>query len=304
MFQGHSSRAVEAELRGVRPDRAGTCAIAVYRPIDRGFAGPGLLAHVLVAKYADSLPLYRQAEIYAREGVDLDRSTLAGWVGATSELLTPLINRVRDHVLAATKVHADDTPFPVLAPGTGKTKTGRLWTHVRDGRPSGDLTAPAVWFVYSTDRYGERPRQHLRHYKGASQAEAYPGFHHLCESGAIYEVACRAHARRKFHEIHIAHPSPTTTEAIKGIAKLYAIERDIRGSTPETRRADRCSSRSACLPHSSMGRTRARLPDALLVNRRMMQLFVLRRDLNVITLHVMRGSWIAGYTTCRHPCGC
>jgi len=214
-------------------------AAAPSRPIDRGLAGPGLLAHVLVAKYADSLPLYRQAEIYAREGVDLDRSTLAGWVGATSELLTPLINRVRDHVLAATKLHADDTPVPVLAPGTGKTKTGRLWTYVRDDRPSGDLTAPAVWFAYSPDRKGEHPRQHLKNYKGALQADAYAGFHHLYESGSIYEVACWAHARRKFHEIHIAHPSPTTTEAIERIAQLYAMERDIRGSTPETRRSVR-----------------------------------------------------------------
>ena len=212
---------------------------APSRPIDRGLAGPGLLAHVLVAKYADHLPLYRQAEIYAREGVDLDRSTLAGWVGATSELLAPLIDRVRDHVLAATKLHADDTPVPVLAPGTGKTKTGRLWTYVRDDRPSGDLTAPAVWFAYSPDRKGEHPRRHLKNFQGALQADAYAGFHHLYESGAIYEVACWAHARRKFHEIHIAHPSPTTTEAIERIAQLYAIERDIRGSTPETRRSVR-----------------------------------------------------------------
>jgi hypothetical protein len=138
-------------------------------------------------------------------------------------------------VLAATKLHADDTPVPVLAPGTGKTKTGRLWTFVRDNRPSGDLTAAAVWFGYSPDRKGEHPRQHLKNYKGALQADAYAGFHHLYESGAIYEVACWAHARRKFHKIHSAHPSPTTTEVIERIARLYAIERDIRGSTPQTR---------------------------------------------------------------------
>jgi transposase len=234
-------RACFKVIRHVRPELScEACdqivqAPAPSRPIDRGLAGPGLLAHVLVAKYADHLLLYRQSEIYAREGVDLDRSTLADWVGATSELLAPLIDRVRDHVLVASKLHADDTPIPVLAPGTGKTKTGRLWTYVRDDRPSGDLTAPAVWFAYSPDRKGEHPRQHLRHYKGALQPDAYAGFHHLYESGAIYEVACWAHARRKFHEIHIAHPSPTTTEAIKRIAKLYAIERDIRGSTPETR---------------------------------------------------------------------
>ena len=209
---------------------------APSRPIDRGLAGPGLLAHVLVSKYADHCPLYRQSEIYAREGVDLDRSTLAGWVGATSELLTPLVQAVRDHVLAASKLHADDTPVPVLAPGTGKTRTGRLWTYVRDDRPSGSADAPAVWFAYTPDRKGERPREHLKRYRGALQADAYAGFHHLYEGGAIYEVACWAHARRKFHEIHLAHASPTTSEAIERIAALYAIEKEIRGSTPEVRK--------------------------------------------------------------------
>jgi len=209
---------------------------APSRPIDRGLAGPGLLAHVLVSKYADHVPLYRQSEIYAREGVDLDRSTLAGWVGATSELLTPLVQAVRDHVLAASKLHADDTPVPVLAPGTGKTRTGRLWTYVRDDRPSGSADAPAVWFAYTPDRKGERPREHLKRYRGALQADAYAGFHHLYEGGAIYEVACWAHARRKFHEIHLAHASPITSEAIERIAALYAIEKEIRGSTPEVRK--------------------------------------------------------------------
>jgi transposase len=212
---------------------------APSRPIDRGLAGPGLLAHVLVSKYADHLPLYRQSEIYAREGVDLDRSTLAGWVGATSELLAPLVEAVRGHVLSASKLHADDTPVPVLAPGNGKTKTGRLWTYVRDDRPSGDTAAPAVWFAYSPDRKGEHPKQHLKLYQGALQADAYAGLQQLYEDGTIYEVACWAHARRKFHEIHIAHSSPTTTEAIERIAALYAIEAEIRGSTAEARKTIR-----------------------------------------------------------------
>jgi transposase len=124
----------------------------------------------------------------------------------------------------------------VLAPGNGKTKTGRLWTYVRDDRPSGDTTAPAVWFAFSPDRKGEHPRQHLKHYRGALQADAYAGFQHLYEGGTIVEVACWAHARRKFHEIHIAHPSATTAEAIERIAALYAIEAEIRGSTPEIRK--------------------------------------------------------------------
>ena len=232
-------------LRHVRPKLScDACdrivqAPAPSRPIDRGLAGPGLLAHVLVSKYADHQPLYRQSEIYAREGVDLDRSTLAGWVGATSELLTPLVDAVRDHVMAASKLHADDTPVPVLAPGNGRTKTGRLWTYVRDDRPSGDTTAPAVWFAYSPDRKGERPREHLKRYRGALQADAYAGFHHLYEGETIFEVACWAHARRKFHEIHIAHASPTTTKAIERIAALYAIEAEIRGSTPEIRKTIR-----------------------------------------------------------------
>src|SRR5271156_564825 len=163
---------------------------APSRPIDRGLAGPGLLAHVLVAKYADHQPLYRPSEIYAREGVDLDRSTLAGWVGATSELLALLVEAVRDHVMSASKLHADDTPVPVLAPGNGRTKTGRLWTYVRDDRPSGDTTAPAAWFAYSPDRKGENPRQHLKPYRGALQADAYAGFQQLYEDGSILEVAC------------------------------------------------------------------------------------------------------------------
>jgi transposase len=212
---------------------------APSRPIDRGLAGPGLLAHVLVSKYADHQPLYRQSEIYAREGIDLDRSTLAGWVGATSELLAPLVEAVRDHVMSASKLHADDTPVPVLAPGNGRTKTGRLWTYVRDDRPSGDTTAPAVWFAFSPDRKGEHPRQHLKLYRGALQADAYAGFQHIYEGGTIVEVACWAHARRKFHEIHIAHSSPTTTEAIERVAALYAIEAEIRGSTPEIRKTIR-----------------------------------------------------------------
>jgi transposase len=209
---------------------------APSRPIERGLAGPALLAHVLMSKYGHYLPLYRQSEIYAREGVDLDRSTLAGWVGATSELLAPLVSALRDHVMAAQKLHADDTPVPVLAPGNGKTKTGRLWTYVRDDRPAGDQMPPAVWFAYSEDRKGEHPRQHLKDFTGALQADAYAGFHHLYGAGRIYEVACWAHARRKFYEIHAIHASPTTTEALARIAALYAIENEIRGKPAELRR--------------------------------------------------------------------
>ena len=150
-------------IRQVRPKLAcAGCdrivqAAAPSRAIERGMAGPGLLAHVLVSKYSDHLPLYRQSEIYAREGVELDRSTLADWVGGTSRLLAPLVEELRRHVMAGHKIHGDDTPVPVLEPGRGKTKTGRLWTYVRDDRPAGDETPPAVWYCYTPDRKGEHP---------------------------------------------------------------------------------------------------------------------------------------------------
>jgi transposase len=182
-------------IRHVRPKLSCTkCdnivqAEAPSRPIARGLAGAGLLAHVLVSKYTDHLPLYRQSEIYAREGVELERSTLADWVGGTSELLTPLNEALRQYVMSTRKLHADDTPVPVLAPGQGKTKQGRLWTYVRDDRPAGDEAAPAVWFTYSPDRRGEHPHRHLAEFKGTLQADAYAGFNRLYDSGRIQEAA-------------------------------------------------------------------------------------------------------------------
>jgi transposase len=229
-------------IRHVRPKLCCTrCdailqAAAPSRPIDRGLAGPGLLAHVLVAKYADHLPLYRQSEIYAREGVELDRSTLADWVGATSHLLTPLVDQVRRHVLAASKLHADDTPVPVLAPGMGKTKTARLWTYVRDDRPAADDAPPAVWFAYSEDRKGEHPKQHLSNFAGILQADGYAGFHHLYEGGRIVEAACWAHVRRKFYDIQVATGSAIAAETIARIGLLYDIEREIRSKPADLRR--------------------------------------------------------------------
>ncbi len=210
---------------------------APSRPIARGLAGPGLLAHVLISKYGDHLPLYRQSEIYAREGVELERSTLADWVGGSSELLDPLVEALRRYVMAAGKLHADDTPVPVLAPGNGKTKTGRLWTYVRDDRPAGDTAAAAVWFAYSPDRKGEHPEQHLRRFQGALQADAYAGFNQLYkEDGRIQEVACWAHVRRKFYDLQEAHASSIAREALERIAALYAIEGEIRGRPPDERR--------------------------------------------------------------------
>jgi len=228
-------------IRQVRPKLAcAGCdrivqAEAPSRPIERGMAGPGLLAHVLVSKYGDHLPLYRQSEIYAREGVELDRSTLADWVGGTSRLLAPLVEAIRRHVMAGHKIHGDDTPVPVLAPGKGKTKTGRLWTYVRDDRPAGDPTPPAVWYCYTPDRKGEHPRAHLSEFKGALQADAYAGYERVYEDGRIQEAGCWAHVRRKFYDLLEAHKSPVAAEAIERIAKLYAIEDTIRGRSPEER---------------------------------------------------------------------
>lgn len=175
---------------------------ASSKPIPRGTAGPGLLAHVLVSKYADHLPLYRQSEIYLRDAdVDLERSTLAGWIGQCSELMKPLAEVLGRHVIAGRKLHADDTPVPVLNPGYGKTRTGRFWTYVRDDRNAGGIDPPAVWFQYTPDRKGEWPRQHLKGFEGVLQADGYAGFHHLYQGGHIQEAACWAHVRRKFFEI-------------------------------------------------------------------------------------------------------
>jgi transposase len=228
-------------IRTVRPKLACNRCDAIvqepapHRPIDRGLAGPGLLAHVLVGKYCDHLPLYRQSEIYAREGIELDRSTLAGWVGGASRTLEPLVDAIRKYVLAAMKIHADDIPVPVLAPGMGKTKTGRLWTYVRDDRPAGSTETPAVWFAYSPDRKSEHPANHLASFHGRMQADAFPGFNHLYARG-VTEVACWAHVRRKFHDLYEAHQSPIAKETLERIGALYIIEREIRGRPPEERK--------------------------------------------------------------------
>jgi transposase len=207
---------------------------APSRPIARGLAGPGFLAHVLVSKYADHLPLYRQSQIYRREGLDLDRSTLADWVGGASALLAPLVASLGRYVMGAAKLHADDTPVPVLCPGRGTTKQGRLWTYVRDDRPAGSSDPPAVLFRYSPDRKGERPRVHLEPFTGVLQADGYAGFDRLYGE-RIQEAACWAHVRRKFYDIHIAQNSPLAAEALERIGRLYVIETEIRGRPPDER---------------------------------------------------------------------
>lgn len=205
-------------------------------PIERGKPGPGLLAHVLVSKYADHLPLYRQSEIYAREGVDLERSTLADWVGRAAALLDPLVAALRKSVLSSDVLHGDDTPVPVLAPGLGKTRTGRLWAYVHDGRPHGSDQPPAAVFFYSPDRKGEHPRAHLKGFAGVLHADGYAGFNPVFETGHVIEAACWAHVRRKFFDEHATNPSPLTTEALNRIGALYSIEDIIRGLPPDERR--------------------------------------------------------------------
>ncbi|MGS1412364.1 IS66 family transposase [Serratia marcescens] len=224
------------EKHKMRCYRAGPRAFTPHRG---GIAGPGLLARVLDSKYAEHTPLYRQSEIYSRRGVELSRSLLSGWVDAFCRLLSPLEEALQDYVLTDGKLHADDTPVQVLLPGNKKTKTGRLWTYVRDDRNAGSALAPAVWFAYSTDRKGIHTQTHLAGFSGVLQADAYAGFNELCRDDRITEAACWAHARRKIHDMHVRTPPALTDEALKRIGGLYAIEAEIRGIPAEQRLAER-----------------------------------------------------------------
>jgi len=229
--------------RIVRPRLACACCERFFqaplptRPIERGRPGPGLLAHVLVSKYADDLPLYRQSQTFERDGLDLNRSTLADWVGKSTALLEPLADVIGRHVLTAEAIFADDTPVSMLAPGTGRTQTARLWTYARDERPWGGSAPPAAWYRFSGDRKGQHPKDHLARFRGWMHADGYAGFEDLYRSGAIREVACMAHVRRKFVDIHRSQASPIAEEAIQRIAQLYAVEKEARGSPPERRAA-------------------------------------------------------------------
>src|SRR6476646_10065687 len=227
-------------IRHIRPKYAcGACdaitqAPAPAMPTPRGRATPGTLAHLLVAKYCDHLPLYRQSEIYAREGLELDRSTLCDWVGQAAWLLDPIVAAIRQHVFAAEKIHGDDTTVPVLAPGLGRTKTGRLWVYVRDDWPFLGAAPPAAAYFYSPDRGGKHPAAHMAGFNGFLQADGYSGFDALYDAGrtssgilastSITEVACWAHCRRKFFDVWEATKSPVAKEALDRIAAIYVIE--------------------------------------------------------------------------------
>jgi transposase len=209
------------------------------RLIEGGLPTEAVVAHVVVAKYADHCPLYRQAQIYARQGIDLDRSTLADWTGRAAWWLRPLHARLLDALRASAKLFADETTAPVLDPGRGRTKTGQLWAYARDDRPWGGPAPPAVAYVYAPDRKAERPIAHLESFRGVLQVDGYAGYRALAESGQVQLAFCWSHVRRPFYEIAASGDAPIATEALKRIADLYAIEAEIRGRSADERRAIR-----------------------------------------------------------------
>ena len=239
---------VPAQLRVVRIIRpkyacraCGTMAQAPApeRVIAGGLATPALLAQVLVAKYCDHTPLYRQSQIFARHGVDLPRSTLAGWVGGACWWLEALHEKLCADVFASDHLFADDTPVPVLDPGRGKTKTGRLWVYAREQRGWGGTDPPAAVFLFAPDRKAERPVTHLRNFKGVLHVDGYAGFEQVAARPDVTLAACWAHTRRKFYDVAQATGSPIAEDAVRRIAELYAIEAEIRGKAPHWRLAAR-----------------------------------------------------------------
>ncbi len=218
-----------------------TQAPAPNHPISRGRAGSNLLAQILFNKYRAHLPLNRQRDIYANEGIDLDVSTLADWVGACAAILMPLVEEIEKHVMAAERVHADDTTVPVLA--RGKCRTGRLWAYVRDDKPFSGEAAKAALLYYSPDRGAEHPERHLVNYTGLMQDDAYSGYNGLYvegrQPGPITEASCWAHGRRKFYDLAELRRAPLAIEAVRRIDELFATEREINGKPPDQRLAVR-----------------------------------------------------------------
>ena len=209
---------------------------APARIVEGGIPTEALIAQVLVAKYADHLPLYRQAQIYARQGIQLDRSTLADWVGRAAWYLRPLRDHILDRLRRSERLFADETTAPVLNPGTGRTKTGQLWAYARDDRPWGGADPPMVAYVYAADRKSERAEAHLGEFDGILQVDGYGGYTALAKRQQQIQLAfCWSHVRRKFYEL--ADKSPVATEVLRRVAMLYAIEAEVRGSSAEQRRA-------------------------------------------------------------------
>lgn len=234
-------------IRYIRPRCACTTCdniIQAYTPskvIDKGKPGPGLLAHIFVQKFCNHLPAYRQSQIYAREGIELSRSTISSWLGQGAKLLEPLTNKIREYICAANQIHGDDTPVKVLNPGNGKTKTGRIWVYVKDGRPSNDTSPIAACYFYSPDRKGARPEEHLKDFTGTLHADAYSGYNKLYinddnPDATINEAGCWAHVRRKFYDITIANDKANIAFAVlEKIGEVYQVESEIRGLDPGKR---------------------------------------------------------------------
>jgi transposase len=229
-----SCRACETIIQAPAPDL----------PIEKGRPGAGLIANVVVSKYLDGLPLYRQSAILAREGIEIERATLADWVGHAAWWLSPLAAMIGAIVIAAEVIHTDDTPIKVLAPGHGKTRTGRIWTYLVDERPWQGSRPPAAYYGYSPDRKGERPRDHLASFRGIIQADAFSGYEALVrQSGPpgsnaprIMHAACWAHARRKLVDEYERTKSPIAEEVLKRIAELYEVEALMTGASATQRR--------------------------------------------------------------------
>jgi hypothetical protein len=241
---------------------------APARLIEGGLPTEATVAQVLVSKFADHLPLYRQAQIYARQGIALDRSTLADWVGRAAFLLRPVHERLLDKLKASSKLFADETTAPVLDPGRGRTKTGQLFAYARDDRPWGGTDPPGVAYVYAPDRKAERPIAHLAGFKGILQVDGYGGYKVLAKQGDVRLAFCWSHVRRYFYELANPGPAPIAAEALTRVAALYHIEQDIRG-LPQTNVAR--SARSAaglwskpsnrgCAPSSNSSATKPSSP--------------------------------------------
>jgi transposase len=212
---------------------------APERLIENGIPTEALVAHVLVAKYADHTPLYRQAQIYARQGITLDRSTLADWVGRAAFALRPVHARLLERLKQSTKLFADETRAPVLDPGRGRTKTGQLWAYARDERPWAGSEPPGVAFVYAPDRKYARPAEHLAGFTGTLQVDGYGAYAELAQAGTVQLAFCWSHVRRGFYDLQVNAPAPIASEALLRIAALYAIEADIRGLAADQRKQAR-----------------------------------------------------------------
>jgi transposase len=212
---------------------------APARLVEGGIPTEPTVAHVLVSKYADHLPLYRQAQIYSRQGINLDRSTLADWVGKAAFLLRPVHERLFERLKASDKLFADETTAPVLDPGRGRTKTGQFFAYARDDRPWGGTDLPGVAYLYAPDRKAEQPMRHLKGFAGVLQVDGYAGYKVLAERNAVSLAFCWSHVRRRFYELAQAGPAPIATETLARIAELYRIESDIRGHAAEERRVVR-----------------------------------------------------------------